>query len=601
MHRTASPSLLIGALLMTVAVGAHALGFGRSDGQHLLGQPLTFRIPLNLDADESIGAECAAAEVLAGDQRVPVDSVRATIVAGNEPGERVLRITTRASIDEPVVTVTASVGCPTRLSRRFVLFLDPPTVQIAEPAREAPAPAPAAAAAPAASAPEPAAAAAPSMPAVRPEGEQAPAKRPTRSTAARRTSQPAPVATARAPRERVHAAVPAASAAPARSRLQLEPLEPIVRGTAPAVTASAAAPIVVADAAAQAASAASAASDANDRVRALEESLARLKNESKAAQDSMAEMRARLRAAEGPRTERWLVYGLVGLVLLLIVLLGLLTRQRSRERQAMWWAAGQAAAGAAQEPEPPAPAKPSSRMPLARADSGPAPLTTTPAALQHTQPVPMSEAEPRREVTVEELIDLEQQAEFFLVLGQDDAAIDLLMGHLRSTGGSSPLPYLKLLEIYRRRNEREPYERMRERFNQRFNAHAPAWETDFAHGRALEDYPDVIARVQSLWRMPSLAMRELESLLFRQDQQAASFDLPAYREVLFLYSMARDLAQEEANGGGVDLLLPIGDDTVEQPVPLIPDVPASELHIDLDLGPESENEVTQGHKPIGRP
>jgi hypothetical protein len=64
--------------------------------------------------------------------------------------------------------------------------------------------------------------------------------------------------------------------------------------------------------------------------------------------------------------------------------------------------------------------------------------------------------------------------------------------------------------------------------------------------------------------------------------------------------MARDLAQEETNGGGVDLLLPIGDDTVEQPVPLIPDVPASELHIDLDLGPESENEVTQGHKPIGR-
>jgi pilus assembly protein FimV len=599
MHRTASPSLLIGALLMTVAVGAHALGFGRSDGQHLLGQPLTFRIPLNLDADESIGAECAAAEVLAGDQRVPADSVRATIVAGNEPGERVLRITTRASIDEPVVTVTAAVGCPTRLSRRFVLFLDPPTVQIAEPAREAPAPAPAAAAAPAASAPEPAAAAAPSVPAARPEGALAPAKRSTRSTAARRTSLPAPVATARAPRERVRAAAPAASAAPARSRLQLEPLEPMVRGTAPVVTA--AAPTVVADAAAQAASAARAASDANDRVRALEESLARLKNESKAAQDNMAEMRARLRAAEGPRTEGWLVYGLVGLVLLLIVLLGLLMRQRSRERQAMWWAAGQAAAGAAQEPEPPAPAKPSSRMPLARADSGPAPLTTTPAALLPTQPVPMSEAEPRREVTVEELIDLEQQAEFFLVLGQDDAAIDLLMGHLRSTGGSSPLPYLKLLEIYRRRNEREPYERMRERFNQRFNAHAPAWETDFAHGRALEDYPEVIARVQSLWRMPSLAMRELESLLFRQDQQVASFDLPAYREVLFLYSMARDLAQEETNGGGVDLLLPIGDDTVEQPVPLIPDVPASELHIDLDLGPESENEVTQGHKPIGRP
>ena len=33
----------------------------------------------------------------------------------------------------------------------------------------------------------------------------------------------------------------------------------------------------------------------------------------------------------------------------------------------------------------------------------------------------------RRAARMEELIDLEQQAEFFIVLGQDDAAIDLLV------------------------------------------------------------------------------------------------------------------------------------------------------------------------------
>ena len=38
--------------------------------------------------------------------------------------------------------------------------------------------------------------------------------------------------------------------------------------------------------------------------------------------------------------------------------------------------------------------------------------------------------EPARELSVEELIDLEQQAEFFIVLGQDDAAIELLMAIL---------------------------------------------------------------------------------------------------------------------------------------------------------------------------
>jgi pilus assembly protein FimV len=169
-------------------------------------------------------------------------------------------------------------------------------------------------------------------------------------------------------------------------------------------------------------------------------------------------------------------------------------------------------------------------------------------------------SETRREVTAEELIDLEQQAEFFVVLGQDESAIDLLMNHLRNTGGISPLPYLKLLEIYRRRDERSAYERLRERFNRRFNAYAPDWEADPAAGRSLEDYPEVIAQLQAAWSRPQRAMAELESLLFRRDE-GETFDVPAYSEVLFLYSLARDLLDhpglEAVHGKDVDLLLPL--------------------------------------------
>ena len=74
-------------------------------------------------------------------------------------------------------------------------------------------------------------------------------------------------------------------------------------------------------------------------------------------------------------------------------------------------------------------------------------------------PVALARAEPLREVSVEELIDLEQQAEFFVVLGQDDAAIDLLEDHVQSTTGASPLPFLKLLELHQRLNRRSDYER----------------------------------------------------------------------------------------------------------------------------------------------
>ncbi|MFO1286112.1 MAG: hypothetical protein U1F49_06045 [Rubrivivax sp.] len=142
------------------------------------------------------------------------------------------------------------------------------------------------------------------------------------------------------------------------------------------------------------------------------------------------------------------------------------------------------------------------------------------------------------------------------MLGQDEAAIDLLMEHLRSTGGGSPLPYLKLLEIYRRRGDREAYERTRTRFNHRFNAYAPEWGADLAAGRSLDDYPGVVPRLQQVWPRPLDAMAELEALLFRKSR-GELFDLPAYREVLLLYSLARDLLDRKtAEAGNVDFVLP---------------------------------------------
>jgi hypothetical protein len=81
-------------------------------------------------------------------------------------------------------------------------------------------------------------------------------------------------------------------------------------------------------------------------------------------------------------------------------------------------------------------------------------LSELPALAQAERATGGRVAETDPEMAVEELIDLEQQAEFFVVLGQDEAAIDLLNGHIDSSGDASPLPYLKLLEIHRRRGKR---------------------------------------------------------------------------------------------------------------------------------------------------
>jgi hypothetical protein len=183
----------------------------------------------------------------------------------------------------------------------------------------------------------------------------------------------------------------------------------------------------------------------------------------------------------------------------------------------------------------------------------------------------------RHDLSVDELIDLEQQADFYIALGQEDAAIDLLMGHVRSSGGASPMPYLKLLAIYRGRSDGDAYERIRERFNRRFNARAPSWEEYGQQKRNLEDYQSVHERVGAAWKNPAEAVDLVQALLYRRDASPETFELPAYEELLFLHAVARDVLEHMTNPDGVDLLLPIG---VELEEPAI-------LHYELTRPPEA--------------
>jgi hypothetical protein len=141
------------------------------------------------------------------------------------------------------------------------------------------------------------------------------------------------------------------------------------------------------------------------------------------------------------------------------------------------------------------------------------------------------------------------------------------------------MPYLKLLDIYRRCGDHDAYDRTRQRFNQRFNGVAPAWSDDPSAGRSLEEYPGVLSRVQRVWWTPLDAMAELESMLFRKGQGAELFELPAYLDVLFLYQVARDLHHHEQDAGQatatpVDVLLPIGDGSSDDAL--------SVRHVDMD-------------------
>ena len=595
-------SLALGFLPMGQAT---AMGFGNTLGATTLGHPLNFAVMLRLEPDERIEASCVKADVSIGDH--PLSSLSVQVRIEGRPGstERRLRITTTVPVEEPVVGIALNVGCPTRLSRNYVVFADPPSATATAPANALPdlsnEPDPSAAPLASLISPQAEPPARSTLPRVAPGPS---ASRP-RSAAGQASGAPAatrPSAKAgaldKAPRSRKPAAEPARPKGPT---LQLDPVETDALISPSLRMSSQLTPL------AEAAQAAGSAPyrfidpelvqrlEAQDRLKALEASMNQLRVEGQARQQSLADLQAKVQQAQAARYANPLVYALALLCALLAAGLGFLVWQRWRERQAAaWWVEPPAptptpASGSTPAEPPrtiPAPIAPEpfsggavlvdTPPPVRKRPAAPAPLspmlsdvTLTPRAVaamqatlaRATEPgsdIDPDSLEPHRPMSADELIDLDQQVEFFVVLGQDDAAVDLLMGHVRSTGGVSPLPYLKLMEIYRRRGERDPYDRIRERFNRRFNAYAIEWdEHDPSKERDLEEgFPELLARIQSLWSAPAEAMAALDGALFRRNQ-GPPFDVPAYRDLLFLYGIARDLAERDVRPEGVDLLLPI--------------------------------------------
>jgi pilus assembly protein FimV len=617
-------ALFIACATSALAIEAQAMGFGRLTASAVLGQPLSLPVPLRLDPGERLAPECVAAEVTAGDTAIHRDHIRVRLEPGASASEWLARITTQVAIDEPVIEITLTIGCDKRFSRRFVAFADPPLTQ----ARSAPieldsVPPPAVGvvageAGPVAEvppqAPKPARGAATSRRTqeggltASPTGAST-AKATRTAKVNRRDMAPNKSASKAAARAVAPAAAPLNEGARLvlehdGPRLKLDMEEPIFMPPGSSAVGVAHAPEAEAGTVSEA-----------DRLRVLEKALSDLQRESQAGRDAAGALRSRLAEAENrSRAVPWLA----ALVLLSLGVAAWLALRVRRQHEASevpphWWTAE---AGPAVVEEKPAPAGPAAQPELTLSDFGgfdehkeasdtaPLPATlamerdlpahpavvtsrtpaTVPAialrpesiyertmVISSPPPFRVKEAAPSepavREVSVEELLDLEQQADFFIALGQEEAAIDLLMAHLRSTGGLSPLPYTKLLEIYRRQGDRDAYERIRTRFNRRFNAYAPEWEDGPLSGRALEDYPEVVHHLQTLWPEPLDAMAMLEAMLFRKDAAYELFDLPAYKDVLVLYALARDLLQQ--GGGrtaGVDVLLPLGDDAAAQEV-----------------------------------
>ncbi|MFM9914538.1 MAG: FimV family protein [Rhizobacter sp.] len=583
-----------GVLLALSSQPLMAVGFGRLVNATSLGQMLDVTVALSADTTEQITADCVSADVAVGGSVLPHPLVRVRLEPSGTAGIRSLRVTTTVRIIEPVVHVTVATACPSRISREFVVLVDPP-LAAPEPVVAA-ADLPAAATAPASGASAASGSALPEMAIARGGSEAAvdsgvlaaksdrssPAstRRTSKSSASKATSTSSQMAR----RSQAAAARKTRRGSTFDARVHSVPRLELERGTGALSTAtvSAAAPVAVEPAAAMPAASGSTAVSANaggptgeaqrEAIQSLQMRVDKLQSESDASSRSIAQLQARLREAEASRTTGWFAYAQAAGGAVLLLWIGLLVgRRNSTSRSGLPWWNGDTGSVSPRPGETTVALKPvfvpsaMASLPDALEISDDTP-TTDPVPLVIAEPSPPFGAEPAAPpsvLTADELIDLEQQAEFFVALGQDDSAVDLLNAFLRGSGGASPLPYLKLLEIHRRRGERNAYDRIRERHERRFGNSSPTWADEPVTEGAIEDHPQVMRQIESVWANPPEAMKLIESLLVSDDRSASLLDLASLTDLQFLYLLARsvreveDLAAQDVPEPTVDLLLPL--------------------------------------------
>lgn len=598
-HKLAAPLFLLGFALPSIA-----LTLGQPQGAAWVGRPLDLVIPVTLAEGESRDALCAEVELLQGSTRVDDRRVTVSAGAGASPGTARLHVRSSVPVDEPVLQLTVRAGCQMNSSRQYVLLADMPSdvgvVGGADTAVARSLPAVGARSEPsggaraagssfAASGDADSGVSAPSAPR---ERARAPAPRPAtvRNRNADAGEARRPVQRAAAPRRAVASAKPpvVASTVPAApavaavqppqpvasgARLQLEGLDPAsvrnpaAAASAPAAGASAAAPSPAQGASAPAAVDAAAAvppdelQRANERLQSLEATLKSLREQSAQNQRMLMEMRSELAEARDSRYANPLVYILVLLLLLALIALALLYRlvRNGGDRPAWWGDAPLRDDGGPSSIGPEAvapPAAPSVHGSL-NADLRPAVLSAASASVasvaepvahsvhfDDTVPQSLERSEPpARYVNTEELFDVQQQSDFFVSLGQHDQAIAVLSEHIADNPETSALAYLDLLRIYHSLDRREDYARVASEFERAFNAEVPVFDHFAEAGNGLEHYREALARIEAEWPGPD-TLGLIEELVFRKPGARGgdeSFDLAAYRELLLLYSVAKEV------------------------------------------------------------
>lgn len=621
---------LLGLAVGLFASHAAALSLGAAHGQVVLGRPIDLVFDIHTDPGSELDVACVKASAQAGETQIDSSRLQITalpVVAGRAPS---VRVRSSLVVLEPILTLRLVVGCSGVVSRSYDFFAEVPPAQAAQAAKALPlviAPPPRATAAAAAAAPEPfSAALPPPPPKPKPKKPNQPPKK-----------QPAP-----------QAAEAAAPAAPRTSRLTVEPLGDWLAQATPApLRLSPSLQELPQDApSAQRAQAAALWQLLNISAQEVQQTQVRLQQqqaEIEAARASREKLQTTLTALQKQvdsmdvqRLPTALLYSLLALLVVICAALAWLW-QRTRSylpgpRVDSGWSNSEALRDKEHAYSPPLDAE--SPAPLAQAAQA-APSSAVPVVLTKTAapaPAEMPVAAPLaadqqtvlaadlalvsapavataaaaavRMLNPEDLFDLQQQAEFFISVGEHDQAIEVMKQHIDENATASPLMYLELLRLYRSLGRSDDFKALRAQFQRYFNAVVPELSALQGGGRTLLDYPETAASIEAVWS-DNAVLALLEGCIFCPAEGCSStvepFELPAYDDLLLLYAIARTIPADSRGAPpprqrttpyavelaqSLDPVEPLESLGLVEPARLSPaSLPALDDEVDFDLGP----------------
>jgi len=496
-------------LLFGTIVAAQAMTLGELQGETLIGRSLDVSIPVQSSAGDALSEGCVRADVYYGEAQQ--GTPRITLQ------ENRLRVQLAETVNEPVVRVQLRTFCGASQMRSYVLLADlPPDFSANVAVNTPPAATPTAPEAPGASF----APAAVVLPQAAPTRAAKPARSATQKQAAstgkskKIARKPKPAATKR-PSTPKPAAVQQA-----KSVLKLDPLEILsdrmdnLEFNMPFVPAE--------DALLQ-----------SRQIAALQQEVKSMRELAVKNDGALLALRSQLEQAQSRQMSTNLLYALIAVLLATVAGLAWLWHSQKKltvAAQSWWQHASDEDLTAFLQPEvaPPAP------RPVAS--------VSKPVVATQPEPPPAPAAAPIA-INPESVQDLRQQAEFFISLGQDHRAIQILSQHVTASELPNPLICMDLLGLYQRAHQAVEFNQLRAVCGLHFNVHLPDLTDDRQEGRDLASYPDVLANLTRLWPGEQ-AQLFMDRCIFRKaaTPTQASFDLAAFRELLSLHALAEELA-----------------------------------------------------------